>query len=58
MPADRGYDLTDMRTRLRLGVHHDGRLGSLFYGLTWLGKEFEAQPDGQLTGSLRLRVRF
>lgn len=55
----RGYDLTDARTRIRGGVHWQGERGSsLFYGLTWLGKEFEAQRDPQLVGSVRLRLNF
>jgi hypothetical protein len=57
LPSDRGYRLTD-RTRLRAGVHWQGRRNALFYGLTWLGPEFEAQPEGQLVGALRLDLRF
>ncbi len=58
LPRDRGYALTGARARLRLGLHHAGRRGSLFYGLTWLSEEFEAQPEGQLIGAIRLNLRF
>ncbi|MFP4304392.1 lipid A-modifier LpxR family protein [Rhodosalinus sp.] len=57
LPADRGYRLTD-RARVRAGLHWQGRRNALFYGLTWLGPEFEAQPEGQLVGALRLDLRF
>ncbi|WP_428514898.1 lipid A-modifier LpxR family protein [Roseovarius sp.] len=56
---DRGLQLTDARTRVRTGVNWQGEGGStIFYGLTWLGKEFEAQKESQLVGSVRLRLRF
>ncbi|MEQ8256737.1 MAG: DUF2219 family protein [Roseovarius confluentis] len=56
---DRGIQLTDARTRVRGGVNWQGKGGStIFYGLTWLGEEFEAQKESQLVGSLRLRLRF
>lgn len=58
LPADRGLALTDTRARVRLGLHHRGRRGSVFYGVTWLGKEYAAQPEGQLVGSLRLNFNF
>lgn len=57
--AGRGYDLVDARNRVRGGVNWQGERGtSVFYGLTWLGKEFEAQRQGQLVGSMRLRLNF
>ncbi|MGK7654299.1 lipid A-modifier LpxR family protein [Roseovarius sp. B08] len=56
---DRGIQLTDARTRVRTGVNWQGkRGGTVFYGLTWLGEEFEAQKEGQLVGSVRLRLNF
>jgi hypothetical protein len=30
----------------------------LFYGLTWLGEEFEGQAGSQVIGSARLNYRF
>lgn len=57
LPAGRGYRVID-RTRLRAGLHWQGRRNSLFYGVTWLGPEFEAQPAGQLVGAFRLELRF
>jgi hypothetical protein len=58
LPSDRGYDLTPRRDRVRAGVHWQGRRASAFYGLTWLGKEYETQPDNQLVGSVRLKLAF
>lgn len=58
LPEDRGYTLTDTRTRLRMGLHYEGRRAQVFYGLTYLGKEFENQPEGQLTGAISLNFRF
>lgn len=59
LPTDTGPAPEDTRTRLRAGVQWQTQSGARgFYGLTWLGKEFEGQPEGQLTGSFNLRVRF
>ena len=58
LPKERGYVLTHARTRLRAGLHWQGARGDLFYGLTYLGKEFAAQGEGQIVGALRLRWVF
>jgi hypothetical protein len=58
LPSSLGYRLTDSRNRLRAGVHYEGRRHAIFYGLTWLGEEFTAQPDSQIVGSLSLRLNF
>ena len=58
LPRARGYTLTDSRARVRAGVHWQGARGDAFYGVTWMGREFEGQPDDQLVGSLRLNLRF
>jgi len=58
LPAADGYQLTPTRNRVRLGVHLQGKRASVFYGLTWLGREFEAQPEGQLVGSVRFGLKF
>lgn len=58
LPESRGLTLTDSRSRLRAGVHWQGEKTDLFYGLTWMGREFTGQEDGQLVGSLRLRMNF
>ncbi len=49
---------TDTRSRLRAGVHWQGERSEVFYGLTWLGKEFVTQPDTQVVGSVNLRLKF
>lgn len=58
LPASLGYDLTDMRTRLRAGVHYERERFDVFYGISWLGREFEAQREGQFVGALHLGLRF
>lgn len=49
---------SDTRTRLRAGVNWQGESSSIFYGVTYMGKEFDEQPEGQLVGSLNLNLRF
>lgn len=58
LPADRGYELTDYRGRLRAGIHWRGDKSHVFYGLTWLSEEFEAQPEGQLVGAVKIDFKF
>lgn len=58
LPEDRGYTLTDSRDRLRAGVHWQGAGASAFYGLTWLGEEFEGQGNEQVIGSVRVNLQF
>lgn len=59
LPGNRGYQLSDHRTRLRAGMHWQGEAGHrAFYGLTWLDKEFKGQRDSQIVGSVRLHVNF
>ncbi|WP_297774485.1 lipid A-modifier LpxR family protein [uncultured Roseovarius sp.] len=59
LPASSGVTLSEDRTRLRAGLHWENRKGAaLFYGLTWLGEEFEEQREGQFLGSVQFRLRF
>ncbi|MDE0280116.1 MAG: DUF2219 family protein [Gammaproteobacteria bacterium] len=58
LPESLGYRLTPVRVRLRGGIQYTGRRFDLFYGLSWLGKEFEAQPEGQFVGTLQFKIRF
>lgn len=58
LPEDEGYVLTDSRNRVRAGVNWQGKKWSVYYGLTWLGEEFVAQPEGQLTGAININVKF
>lgn len=57
LPGDAAQP-TETRSRLRAGIHWQGARGEMFYGLTWLGKEFTTQPDTQVLGSLNLRFKF
>lgn len=58
-PSSFGTIAADERVRARAGIH--ARLGdraSYFYGLTYLGEEFEGQSQGQFVGSLKLDFNF
>jgi len=54
----RGPTMIDNRTRLRAGMLWQGDQNSVYYGMTWLSKEFETQEDAQVVGSLRLNFEF
>lgn len=58
LPTNEPAVLGDTRSRLRAGVHWQGETADVFYGLTWLGREFEDQPDTQVVGSLRVNIDF
>ncbi|MFX0542879.1 lipid A-modifier LpxR family protein [Roseovarius sp. S4756] len=59
LPSSSGYRLSDARSRVRAGVHYAAPAGHrVFYGLTWLDREFKGQDEGQIVGSLRLHVEF
>lgn len=58
LPSDRGYELTDSRSRARAGFNWQGKKWSVFYGVTWLGREFIGQPDSQVTGAINVNVKF
>jgi len=51
-------EMRTTRSRVRAGYHWQGQRTGLFYGATWMGREFEDQPDGQLVGSIRLQLNF
>lgn len=50
--------LTPARVRVRGGLLVEQDRFSVFYGMTYLGREFTAQPNGQLVGSLQMRLKF
>ncbi len=50
--------VSDTRSRLRAGVHWQGAQSEAFYGLTWMGKEFDQQVEEQVVGSINLRLQF
>ncbi len=58
LPESRGYEARKIRPRARAGFVYEGKSAGLFYGVTWLGKEFEGQTDSQVTGSLNLKFNF
>lgn len=58
LPAGGAARLEPVRLRLRAGAVWQGERARLFYGLTWLGREFTGQPNSQVLGSLSLKIRF
>lgn len=58
LSEDRGYQLTGHRDRVRTGIHWQGKNASAFYGLTYLGRGFAGQSEGQITGLIRVKLRF
>lgn len=58
LPSADGYVLTPLRNRVRAGLRYGGERLSVFYGASWLGPEFAAQPTGQVVGSLQVGFRF
>ncbi|WP_425038338.1 lipid A-modifier LpxR family protein [Primorskyibacter sp. S187A] len=55
---DDDMEFESTRNRLRAGVHWQTEGRNLFYGLTYLSPEFEAQDEGQTTGSVRIDWQF
>lgn len=58
LPKSRGLTLTDDRSRVRAGMRWQGGKSAVFYGVTWMGREFTGQSDDQVVGSLRLKIKF
>lgn len=58
LPESRGVFPEPYRGRLRAGVHVQQNSWAGFYGLTYLSREFTAQPEGQVIGTVQLRIRF
>jgi hypothetical protein len=58
LPAGGAAVMNGTRERLRLGMQWQGKSNAVFYGLTWLGPEFDSQPTGQVVGSLNIQLQF
>ncbi|MFY0617282.1 lipid A-modifier LpxR family protein [Shimia sp.] len=58
LPEVNGLERTDVRARARAGVHWRGKRHSVFYGVSWLGKEFKAQTEGQVVGAINFTYQF
>ncbi len=59
LPEDQGFVLEDVRWRARAGVHWQiADEMSVFYGTTYLSREFEGQSEGQVVGGVKLNFNF
>jgi hypothetical protein len=58
LPEGGAAVLSDTRDRVRLGMQWQGKTNAVFYGLTYLGPEFDTQPEGQVVGSLNVQLQF
>jgi len=58
LPEGGAVTASDTRTRLRAGLNWQGESSSMFYGVTYMGPEFDEQPEGQFVGSVNLNLRF
>lgn len=58
LPSGGAVTASDDRYRLRAGLHWQGKRASTFYGVSYLSREFEEQPEGQVVGALSLNFRF
>lgn len=58
LPNSGAAKLEKFRPRIRAGLAYQAPKFDAFYGVTWLGKEFSSQPDGQVVGSLNFRLSF
>lgn len=58
LPESLGNELTDYRARARAGVSYEWERLNLFYGISWLSEEFEAQHESQIVGALQLGLKF
>lgn len=59
LPGGGSPSVKKTRQRARAGIMWQGGNGVFgFYGLSYLGKEYAGQPEGQIIGSVRLRIVF
>lgn len=58
LPDARGLMVEDIRWRVRGGVLWRADRFQAFYGATWLSREFSAQPESQVIGSIHLNWVF
>jgi len=58
LPNSGPLKFKEFRPRARAGMVYQARKFDAFYGVSWLGKEFDAQTDSQVIGSLNFRLRF
>ncbi len=57
-PGSATVIMENQRYRARLGFNWEAKHGNLFYGLTYLSREFESQRQSQVVGSLSFKMSF
>ncbi|MEM9319885.1 MAG: lipid A-modifier LpxR family protein [Pseudomonadota bacterium] len=58
LPSSGPVEAEETRFRLRGGLEADLGLGSTFFGVTYLSEEYVGQSEGQVVGSLNIRLDF
>ncbi len=58
IPNSGTVSLKHERYRARLGLNWEAKYGTFFYGATYLSREFDPQPEGQVVGSLNFKIWF
>ena len=58
LPDGEAVTASETRHRLRAGLQWQGNRSSAFYGITYMSPEFDEQDEGQLVGSLALKIKF
>ncbi len=58
LPGDEPAPPRRLRLRARAGGLWQVRQAQVFYGVTWLGREFATQPEAQVVGALHVGLRF
>ncbi|MEN0079711.1 MAG: hypothetical protein AAF753_11425 [Pseudomonadota bacterium] len=48
----------DLRYRVRAGLRHQERRGSVLYGATYLWEAHTGHPESQVIGSITARLNF
>lgn len=58
IPNSGAVSLKHERYRARLGLNWEAKYGTLFYGATYLSREFDQQPESQVVGSVSFKIWF
>lgn len=58
LPNSGSLEFENFRPRARAGLAFQKEKIGLFYGVSWLGKEFRSQSESQVVGTINLNVSF